>query len=287
MEQKINRDDYLTIGEFAKISGISRKNLIYYDTIGVFSPEITLDNGYRFYYYRQLYNINMICALKDIGVPLKDIKEYTKNRSPEKLVELFESQLKSVDIEIKRLIQTKEMMAMHIESSIIASNAKIDVIEIKHFDAQPIFISNNLPMVQGQRITFSKMLTSFYQYANSQGYHASFPWGVKINLENYKEDMDLNSFQNGDNIGDDISFYYQVPVSDTYKPEGKYLELYTYGYSYSKRETIYKRVKDYVKKHNYVIKKEIYEDYLISEISANKPEDYLVRITIPLVPCSE
>jgi Predicted transcriptional regulators len=280
MEQSINKDDYLSIGDFAKLSGISRKNLIYYDTIGVFSPEITLENGYRFYYYRQLYTINMICTLKDIGVPLKTIKEYTENRSPEKLIELFESQLQSVDTEINRLTQTREMMLMHLETSRIASRVKTDVIEIQHLDDEPIFVGKKLPMIEGQRVTFSKMLTAFYQYAYSQGYQVSFPWGIKVDFKNFSEDINLDDFQNSPDIENNLSFYYHVPISDTYKPAGKYIVLYTYNYN--KINSTYQQMRQYALKHNYRIKKEIYEDYLVNEISANKPEDYLIRLTIPI-----
>jgi len=284
MEQKINRDDYLSIGEFAKISGISRKNLIYYDTIGVFSPEITLDNGYRFYYYRQLYTINMICTLKDIGVPLKEIRKYTEDRSSEKLIELYEGQLKSVDSEINRLIQTRDMMLMCIETSRMASRVKTDIVEVQAFDAEPIFIGKNLPVIEGQRDTFSKMLTRFYQYAYSQGYHAGFPWGIKLDLKDYHEDTNLDTYQNQNiyNGESALNFYYRVPVSDTYKPAGKYIVLCTFDYGYNKRNSTYQKIKEYAKKHNYKIKKELYEDYLINEISANKPEDYLIRIAVPI-----
>jgi len=280
MEQRINRDDYLSIGEFAKLSGVSRKNLIYYDSIGVFSPEITLDNGYRFYYYRQLYTINMICTLKDIGVPLKIIKAYTENRSPENLMTLFESQLENVNDEISRLTQIRDMMVMHLELLELSKKIKTDVIEVQYFEKEPIFISKKLAMIEGQRITFSKMLTLFYQYAHAQGYHASFPWGIKLNLEDFDESKDL--FQDEDNAQEIISFYYRVPVSDTYKPAGKYIVLYTYGYGYSKRDFIYNKIVQYAKDHNYTMKKELYEDYLFNEIAANKPEDYLIKLSVPI-----
>jgi len=278
----INRDDYLSIGEFAKISGISRKNLIYYDTIGVFSPEITLENGYRFYYYRQLYTINMICTLKDIGVSLKEIKDYTENRSPIKLIELFENQLKGVDAEISRLIQTKDMMIMHLEALRIATNVETDVIEVKYFDAEPLFVSKNIPLLTEQKDTFSKMLTRFYQYANSQGYYVSFPWGVKLDLRNYDKNINLNGYQENYDIENALSFYYRVPTANTYKEAGKYLVLYTYAYSFSQKNTTYQQLINYAKEHNYKIKMELYEDYLINEISANKPEDYLIRLTVPI-----
>ena len=284
MKQKINKDDYLSISKFAKISGISRKNLIYYDTIGVFSPEITLDNGYRFYYYRQLYTISMICTLKDIGVPLKEIKKYTENRSPNKLIELFESKLENVNIEINRLLQTHDMMTMHIDTLHTALNVKTDVIEVKYFNEEPIFVSKNLTMIEGQKTTFSKMLTLFFQYAHSQGYHASFPWGIKLNLQDYKENTNLDAYHSSSDMKNGLSFYYRIPVSDTYKPSGKYIVLYIYGhdYGFNRRNTAYQQIVNYAKRHNYKIKKELYEDYLINEISGNNPDNYLIRLSVPI-----
>lgn len=44
--QEKNRDGLLKISEFSKIAEISRKGLIFYDNIGVFSPEYTAPNGY-------------------------------------------------------------------------------------------------------------------------------------------------------------------------------------------------------------------------------------------------
>ena len=282
MEQKVNRDDYLSIGEFSKISGISRKNLIYYDNIGLFSPEITLANGYRFYYYRQLYAVNMICTLKDIGVPLKKIKEYTENINPERLIELFGNQLNNVEAEISKLTQIRDMMVMRIEDALTAQDIRTDAIELHHFKAEPIFVSKNLQMIEGQRVTFSKMLTRFYQHANSQGYHTSFPYGTMVDLTHYDETIDFPDFQYSDEFKNAFRFYYRVPISNTYKPAGGYLVLYTYGFDFEQRSAIYRKIIDYAKKHSLKLRRELYEDYLVNEVSTSKPEDYLVRITIPI-----
>ena len=55
--QEKNRDGLLKISEFSKIAEISRKGLIFYDNIGVFSPEYTAPNGYRYYSHEQIYLI--------------------------------------------------------------------------------------------------------------------------------------------------------------------------------------------------------------------------------------
>lgn len=45
-----------TTGQFAKLNGINKRTLHYYDEIGLFSPEFKEDNGYRYYTCQELLN---------------------------------------------------------------------------------------------------------------------------------------------------------------------------------------------------------------------------------------
>lgn len=72
----------LTISEFSRISEVKRKTLIFYDTIGVFCPKYTAPNGYRYYAHEQIYVISMIQILKELGIPLSKIKDYTADITP-------------------------------------------------------------------------------------------------------------------------------------------------------------------------------------------------------------
>ena len=54
----------LTVGEMAKLVGISRQTLIYYDREGVFRPsQVDPDNGYRYYTADQLEALDTILNL--------------------------------------------------------------------------------------------------------------------------------------------------------------------------------------------------------------------------------
>ena len=50
----MNNNMYFTTGEFARITGVTKHTLFHYDDIGLFSPEIKQDNGYRYYSVGQL-----------------------------------------------------------------------------------------------------------------------------------------------------------------------------------------------------------------------------------------
>ncbi|MDE6181860.1 MAG: MerR family transcriptional regulator, partial [Eubacteriales bacterium] len=78
-------EKYLTISQFAKIYNVNKKTLIYYDEIDLFKPAIVKDNGYRFYTIYQIAIFEVILVLKELGMPLKKIKEYLDKRSKDEL----------------------------------------------------------------------------------------------------------------------------------------------------------------------------------------------------------
>ena len=41
---------YFTTGEFARILGVRKHTLFHYDEIGLFSPALKEENGYRYYF---------------------------------------------------------------------------------------------------------------------------------------------------------------------------------------------------------------------------------------------
>ena len=68
--------EYLSIGEFAKLSGLSVKALRYYDRIGVLKPEyVSSDTSYRYYTRRQITLSNLIMTALELDLPLAYVKK--------------------------------------------------------------------------------------------------------------------------------------------------------------------------------------------------------------------
>ena len=60
-----------TIGEFARLGGVSVRTLRHYDEIGLLRPAtVDADTGYRGYSAEQLGRLNRIMALKELGLSL-------------------------------------------------------------------------------------------------------------------------------------------------------------------------------------------------------------------------
>ena len=58
-------------GEFAALCGTNKRTLFHYDEIGLFSPALTDEKGYRYYSENQCDVFFTITCLKELGMPLK------------------------------------------------------------------------------------------------------------------------------------------------------------------------------------------------------------------------
>jgi DNA-binding transcriptional MerR regulator len=66
----------LSIGEFARLGGISIRSLRHYDEIGLLRPAtVSPDTGYRGYSAAQLAQLNRIMALKELGLSLAQVRQ--------------------------------------------------------------------------------------------------------------------------------------------------------------------------------------------------------------------
>lgn len=96
------------INEVASFFKISRQTLIYYDNIGLFKPKfVDSETSYRYYGEEQFSNLRFILTLKEAGFSLKEIREYTKSRSPEESLDYLEEKKRLVDLKIKKMIESK------------------------------------------------------------------------------------------------------------------------------------------------------------------------------------
>ena len=69
--------EYFTISEFAKLRNININSLRYYEKIGVLHPAKTdISTKYRYYSAEQLLMLDLILWCTEIGIPLKELKDY-------------------------------------------------------------------------------------------------------------------------------------------------------------------------------------------------------------------
>lgn len=72
-------NNFLKIGEFAKLRNVNINSLLYYEKIGVLRPAyIDPDSKYRYYLPEQLAVLDTILLAVKLGIPLKDLNNYVE-----------------------------------------------------------------------------------------------------------------------------------------------------------------------------------------------------------------
>jgi len=63
-----------TVSKLAKSCGLSRSTLLYYESVGLLKPAVRTSANYRRYGERDLRRLQQICAYRDAGLKLDDIR---------------------------------------------------------------------------------------------------------------------------------------------------------------------------------------------------------------------
>ncbi len=99
---------YLKIGELAKVTGVSVRNLRYYSDIGLLQPIHRGENGYRYYARNASEQVEFIKKAKALGFTLQEIKSILdvryRGEIPCNLVQsLLENKIEQLAVQIKQM----------------------------------------------------------------------------------------------------------------------------------------------------------------------------------------
>lgn len=83
-----------TIGQFSRICQISAKALRHYEKLGLLLPiRVDQENQYRYYSQEQIDAVKSITFMKDLGIPLKTVKQIIEQgNQPEAIEAVLEEQ---------------------------------------------------------------------------------------------------------------------------------------------------------------------------------------------------
>lgn len=91
-----------TTGELAKMFDVSIRTLQYYDKKEILKPSHIYDNGKRIYTEKDASRLKLILLLKNLGLPLKAVKEITQSDNSMAVLDLLlEQQLKAAKDQVK------------------------------------------------------------------------------------------------------------------------------------------------------------------------------------------
>ncbi|HBC4764121.1 TPA: MerR family transcriptional regulator [Staphylococcus aureus] len=261
----------LTTGQFAKIMNVTKDTLFYYDKIGLFSPELIGENGYRYYELKQMDSFQVITTLKELDMPLRDIRDYLSNRSPKELINILSEEEKKLDDKIAELRRKKLNIRSRIEKTKLALTSDIEGISEELPEEEYLIVTKAEPSIDENSIFESLANHQKYLYDNNiKGYYAS--GGM----------VDPNKVLSKDNFQYDYFFSRVESTQLKYnftKKKGNYLVVY-HTKGYSSIGDSFLRLIQYAEERRYQLKGYFYEDIILDDLTVKDYDSYLIKISI-------
>lgn len=262
---------YLSTGEVCKLFNISKKTLFHYDSIGLFKPEKVLPNGYRYYSQYQLELFNVIYILKEMDVPLADIKDFLDNRCLDNSIEYLKYKANEIEQVIQRLNRMQQIISNKIKIIKEGKSFK-DEITIESQDEEYLVLSNSID--RNKKFYDMDNYMSLIEYCNINNMNIGYPVGSIISKENLEK-----------NIYDEHDYYF-IKVDKNclddkilVKPKGLYVVGYSKGH-YDKTPNIYSKLEEHINTNNLKIIGNSYEQILIDEVATKYINDYIIKVSI-------
>lgn len=114
-----------TISKIARLFGLSRSTLLYYDRVGLLSPSRRTSTGYRVYTEDDVKRLDRICNLRRTSLSIEDIRTILRTED-KPCADLIEKRLKGVGEEILAL-KTKQGLLCAMLKGVVLEEAKPEV----------------------------------------------------------------------------------------------------------------------------------------------------------------
>lgn len=261
-----------TTQEFADLCGVSKHTLFHYDALGIFCPAVRGGNGYRYYSPAQLEVFQVIAGLKELDMPLSEIKAYLDRRSPRELVTLLTEKAQELRGKIDVLSRVENLIRQKAALTERVLGADLSSIAVTWEEEQYLVLTPVRPLMDERDIAYS--VAEHVRYCESHGIYSAHSMGSLIERE---------AAGRGDSAGYS-HFYTQVDerpsgLSYDVRPPGKYLVAY-HTSGYDNVFDTYRRMLKYGDMQGLLLGGFFYEDTLLDELSVRGYDKYVLRLSI-------
>lgn len=275
-----------TIGEFAKLSGITVKALHHYDDLGLLTPALVDPiNGYRLYNSEQLTLLNQILALKASGFSLKEIKVFISRKdSVKELTEMMLARLGWVENEISR----QQAQAEHLRRQIFRIQngglAMDQIVVVK--SVEPILVASIRHVVQDYK-EMLKLWEELNHEIEAHGIKKAVPcmtlyhngWDTRTDIDITVVEPLIKSF--APKSGKSINEMDEKVAVITLPAVSRMASIVHQG-SFDTIGQTYNQMEQWLLEQNETLTGPIREIYHEGDWSTNDPDQYVTEIQFPL-----
>jgi DNA-binding transcriptional MerR regulator len=263
---------YLTTGEFAKLCKVNKQTIFYYDQIGLLSPVMKNEKGYRYYSIHQIELFFVIDLLKDLGMSLNDIQQYMQNKSPESFLSLMYKKKEEI-VKKRQEVEMKEKM---IEAKIAlmeeASRVDFHQITFEQLPEATLYLSRNIQNITDEE--FVEVVSDFINELNISQLDSGYPIGCITDREQViKGEFSNYSYLYIEQPNPKVGYpYFQAVKGD-----------FLIGYHIGDEKTIkhtYKRLFSEMERLNLALGDYVFEEYIYDTVVMNHKEHFVTKIMV-------
>ena len=270
------RRNRFTTGEFAALCGVTRHTLFHYDALGIFSPAVRGENGYRYYTAAQLDVFQVISVLRELGIPLDEIRSYLDRRSPEALAGLLEEEDARLGEKIRRLKKLRDLVRGRAALIRRAAGADLEAVAVEELPRRRLVLTPAPPLFNER--TTAESLGRHLGYCRDHGILSPYSVGAVFSRPVLEREGYAAACTH---------FYTQVDrpprgAETQAVPGGRYLTACHTG-GYDTAVEAYRRLLDRAAAAGLTLGERFYEDVLLDELSAAGCEHYVLKISIQVI----
>lgn len=259
----------LTVAQFAKLHEVNKRTLHYYDSIGLFSPHIKGDNGYRYYELSQSIDFEYIRMLKELNMSIEEIRAWLKHPDPHQFIKIAETKEQEIETQIRRLKQTEKILQTKREQIRFCTTLQEQEIKLLKCEEEEILI---LPY------DFSDHgLSRLFSYVKDKWSIEQIRMGIGgfLSLDKARD----NDFDAYDGLYTP-ALSHSLQAESRIKPEGMYLCGYQKG-SWDKLPDMYRKMFAFAETNQLHLTGYCYEMGM-NEFVISDQEDYITQIMIKI-----
>lgn len=207
---------YLSIGKVASLKKVSIKSLRYYDEIGILRPAlINPDTSYRYYTVEQLPVLDAVTACIELGIPLKELKNYVRDNSLdyEQLLSDCKALAARKQASIQQCLDALSECAIAVRAALHPAHAQLLSIDERAILTLPYSPDDNM----------NQKLLQLFMLAQTLHLKVSYPTGIRYFFEEgiWKQELFLMISKDSDQMRSSI----QLNPSIRIIPAGNYYVL--------------------------------------------------------------
>lgn len=123
--------NYLIIGEVARLSNMSTSQIRFYEKHHLIEPKLINESGYRLYDYDQLNRLVVINQLRELNMPISEIREFLNNSQTYNDRMLLEKIKVSLQQDIKKMLSKLQQVENKLSQYSTFEDGNTALVDIK------------------------------------------------------------------------------------------------------------------------------------------------------------